>query len=275
MLRIVSTIASATEIVDALDLGRFQVGRSHECDYPPTVLDLPVCTRPRFDVSGSSLDIDRRVRATLAEEASVYEVFADVVEALEPTHILTQTQCRVCAVTLADVEKAISDRHASRPCVVALEPNSLADIWHDIERIAAACQVPERGAELCVSLQQRMNALRRPGATRVAVIEWIEPLMYAGHWIPELIEMAGGRAVTLDDDPEVVIVAPCGFDLQKTRFEARHLPTAASEVPVFLCDANQFITRPGPRVVESLQAFVEILHADEPPRLKGIAWEPL
>jgi len=87
MLRIVSTIASATEIVDALDLGRFQVGRSHECDYPPTVLDLPVCTRPRFDVSGSSLDIDRRVRATLAEEASVYEVFADVVEALEPTHI--------------------------------------------------------------------------------------------------------------------------------------------------------------------------------------------
>ena len=123
-------------MVHALGLGRFQVGRSHECDYPIEVLALPVCTAPRFDVSGDSREIDARVKSTLAEAESVYRVFEDVLRSLEPTHIITQTQCRVCAVSLEDVERALSDRFPTRPRVVALEPNSLDEILRDFLNIA-------------------------------------------------------------------------------------------------------------------------------------------
>src|SRR6202165_4362369 len=145
MARIVSLIASATEIVHALGLGPQQVGRSHECDFPDEVRTLPVCTTPSFQIAGSSAEIDRRVKERVANALSVYEVFQDVLEPLQPTHIVTQTQCRVCAVSLEDVERALAGSISSRPKLVALEPNALADIWRDIRRVAAACGVPERG----------------------------------------------------------------------------------------------------------------------------------
>src|SRR5580698_10054755 len=196
MLRIVSLIASASEIVSALELSPCQVGRSHECDFPPEILALPVCTAPAFPIDGSSAEIDQRVKERLASALSVYEVSREVLDALQPTHVITQTQCRVCAVSLEDVERALTGWVTSRPKLVALEPNALADVWSDIRRVADSCDVPERGAKVVADLQGSMQRIsERAGATnrrpRVACIEWHEPLMAAGNWVPELVEMAG------------------------------------------------------------------------------------
>ena len=200
-------------MVHALGLGDCQVGRSHECDYPPRrVLELPVCTAPVFDIHGDAREIDRRVKETLANAESVYRVFDDVLEKLQPTHIVTQTQCKVCAVSLGDVERALSARFSTRPEVVAMEPNSLQEIYNDIFRLARACGVEDRGEQLAGSIKAEMDEIsavaratgRRP---RIINVEWQEPLMAAGNWIPELISMLGaenlfgtaGAAFAVDD----------------------------------------------------------------------------
>ncbi len=297
-MRIVSLIASATEIVHALDLGPFQVGRSHECDFPIEVRTLPVCTKPGFSLDGSSADIDRRVKQTLATALSVYEVFENVLERLAPTHIITQTQCEVCAVSLKDVERALCGMVSSQPKLVSLEPNALADIWDDIRRVAGACGVSERGAALVASLQERMLAIsciaRTGRRKRVACIEWQEPLMAAGNWVPELVELAGGENLfgtagahspwmdfeqLVAADPDVIVVTPCGYDLEKTRAEMYWLEQnplwKELRAEVYLADGNQFMNRPGPRVVESLRIFAEILHPDlfSPQLRESGAWE--
>jgi len=300
-VRIVSLIASATEIVDALGLGQFQVGRSHECDHPARITALPVSTAPRFDISGDSREIDRRVKETLADASSVYRVFDDVLESLAPTHILTQTQCRVCAVSLADVERALSARFRTRPVVVALEPNSLADIREDILRVARACGVEERGRALLGSIDSRMEriaaAARASGKhPRVALIEWQEPLMAAGNWMPELVSMLGAENLfghagkhspwmnfeeLAASDPDAIIVAPCGYDLERTQAEMHWLTErpdwprlrAVGENRVYLADGNQYFNRPGPRVVETLEILAEILFPEQfAPSLEGRAW---
>ena len=303
-MRIVSLIASATEIVHALDLTRFQVGRSHECDYPEAIQALPICTRPSFPVEGNSAEIDARVKHQVANALSVYEVFQDVLDRLQPTHVITQTQCQVCAVSLEDVERALVGFVASRPKLVALEPNALEDIWSDIRRVATACDVVSTGEHLVESLQSRMEEIssrakesaRRP---RIACIEWHEPLMAAGNWVPELIELAGGENLfgiagqhspwmSWEDlaasNPDVIITSPCGFDLERTRREMYWLTArpewrtlrAVQTGQVYLADGNQYMNRPGPRIVESLQIFAEILHQDLfMPALEGSAWQRL
>jgi len=298
-MRIVSLIASATEIVHALDLGQFQVGRSHECDFPPQVHTLPVCTKPAFSLDGSSADIDRRVKEKLTSALSVYEVFEDVLERLAPTHIITQVQCEVCAVSLKDVERALCGMVSSRPQLVSLNPNALSDIWDDIHRVADSCQVSERGSALVANLRERMQAiscLARTGPRkRVACIEWQQPLMAAGNWVPELVEMANGENLfgvagahspwmdfdqLVAADPDVIVVTPCGYDLEKTRAEMYWLTQnplwRKLRAEVYLADGNQFMNRPGPRVVESLQILAEILHPELfPPELQGLgAWQP-
>jgi iron complex transport system substrate-binding protein len=302
MARIVSLIASATEIVHALGLGPAQVGRSHECDFPDEVRTLPVCTKPSFPVTGSSADIDRKVKERLANALSVYEVFEDVLEKLKPTHIVTQTQCRVCAVSLEDVERALAGSISSRPKLVALEPNALDDIWSDIKRVASACGVASKGEEVVTKLGHEMaqistlarDARRRP---RVACIEWHEPLMAAGNWVPELVELANaenlfGKAglhspwMSWDElvanDPDVIISMPCGFDLERTSQEMYWLTDrpgwselrAVKSGQVYLADGNQYLNRPGPRIVESLKILAEILHPDAfESRLEGVGWE--
>lgn len=287
-MRIVSLIASATEIVHSLGLGDFQVGRSHECDYPPAVRDLPVCTTPVFDIDGNSREIDQRVRETLANAESVYRVFDDVLKRLKPTHILTQTQCKVCAVSLGDVERALSSRFSTRPQVVALEPNSLDDIFDDIRRVAHACGVSydplvtrmhtEMASVACIA---RMTESHR----RVINVEWQEPLMPAGNWIPELVAMLGAENIswrTWEDivaaSPDAIVCMPCGYDLKRAREEMHWLTTrrefASLREHVYITDANQFMTRPGPRVVESLRIFAEILYPESfEPALEGTGWE--
>ncbi len=297
-----SLIASASEIVASLGLSRDQVGRSHECDFPPEILALPICTSPAFPIDGSSAEIDRRVKERLASALSVYEVSRELLDALQPTHVITQTQCKVCAVSLEDVERALTGWVSSRPKLIALEPNALADIWSDIQRVAVACGVPERGANAVAKLQSELRriserACARPSRPRVACIEWHEPLMAAGNWVPELVEMAGAVnlfgqagmhspwmtwAELAEADPDVIITMPCGFDLERIRAEMYWLTDrpewaslrAVRGGQVYLADGNQYFNRPGPRVVESLEILAEILHPDAfEPKLKGAAWQ--
>jgi iron complex transport system substrate-binding protein len=289
--RIVSLIASATEIVCALGFEDRLVGRSHECDYPPGILSLPACSAPKIDVRGTSREIDDRVKSVLVQATSVYSVDTALLDQLAPTVVITQTQCEVCAVSLKDVEAAVCGMASSRPKLVALEPNSLHDVWNDIRRVATALGVPERGEELIDTLNARLVEVARQtlGETShrptIACIEWIDPLMAAGNWVPELVELAGGRNLfgeagrhspwmTWDDlvaaDPDVIAVMPCGFDIPRTRHEMspltdrpewRHLQ-AVREGRVLLTDGNQYFNRPGPRLAESAEILAEILHPD-------------
>ena len=301
-LRILPLISSATEIVHALGLGQFQVGRSHECDFPPSVLSLPVCTRPAIEVDGSSAEIDALVKDRLRRALSVYEVDAELVTRLAPTHIITQTQCEVCAVSLADVERALQADFATDARIIALEPYALADVWADIRRVADACGHGGVGEELVRRLEDRMADLRERAARAdctpsVAAIEWQEPLMAGGNWVPELIEMANGRNLfgvagqhspwmtweqLIEADPDVIVFLPCGFDLARTRSEMHWLSERADwprlravrAGKVYLCDGNQFMNRPGPRLAESLQIFAEILHPELfAPDFEHIGWE--
>lgn len=286
--RIISLIASATEIVCALGMQEHLVGRSHECDFPASIKHLPVCTAPKFNVEGSSYEIDQRVKAVLQEALSVYRVDAARLESLQPTHLITQAQCEVCAVSLKDVERAVCEFTSSQPQIVSLEPNALADIWDDIQKVADALEVPERGRQLIADAKRRMQeiterARQLEARPTLACIEWIEPLMAAGNWMPELAEMAGlenlfGEAgkhspwMTWEElvakDPEVIVVTPCGFDIART-LEEMHLLTnkpgwqslrAVANRRVYVADGNQYFNRPGPRVVESLEIFAEIAH---------------
>lgn len=290
MPRVVSLIASATEIVHALGMEGSLVGRSHECDYPPSVHSLPVCTAPRIDVTGSSRDIDERVKASLRDATSVYKVHVEILKELQPDVILTQTQCEVCAVSRKDVEEAICSWVEGRPRVVSLEPNQLADVWRDIERAAQAMGCVERGQALIQNLQDHMADISQKARTlptpTVACLEWLDPLMAAGNWMPELVEMAGGINLfgqagkhspwmTWEElkqkDPDILLALPCGFDLARTREEMAGLTRhpdwgglkAVRKGQVFLTDGNQFFNRPGPRLLESLEILAEIFHPDQ------------
>jgi iron complex transport system substrate-binding protein len=303
MPRIISLLASSTEIVCALGFEASLVGRSHECDYPPSVRRLPVCTGPRFDVKGSSAEIDRRVKEALQTGPSVYQVDARRLRELRPEVILTQTQCEVCAVSERDVETALADWPGERPRVVALAPNALADVWEDIQRVADALGAPERGRELVARLHGRVDAItiRAGSLTRrptVACIEWVDPLMAAGNWVPELVALAGGEdrfgtagrhapAMTWeklrDTDPEVIVVMPCGLDLERTRQETATLAVrpgwpelwAVRSGRVYVADGNQFFNRPGPRLVESLEILTEVLHPEAFNfGHRGTGWQP-
>jgi iron complex transport system substrate-binding protein len=299
--RIVSLISSATEIIHALGQLPNQVGRSHECDFPAEVAALPVCTRPAIDIHADSREIDRAVKDRVRNALSVYDVFDDVLQQLQPTHIITQTQCEVCAVSLRDVERSVAMRLASKPEIVSLTPNSLADIWDDIRRVASALGISAHGEGVVASLQARMCAISEKARAaeepmRLACIEWIEPLMACGNWTPELVEMAAGinllgkagehsEYVTLEHiaalDPDVIVIAPCGFDIPRTQSEMRWLTNRAEwqslravrEGRVYLADGNQYFNRPGPRLVETLQILAEILHSHRfDPVMHEVGW---
>ncbi len=288
--RIVSLIASATEIVCALGFEEFMVGRSHECDYPPSVEKLPVCSSSKVDVDGSSRAIDDQVRAIVADALSVYRVDAPLLDDLAPTVIVTQTQCEVCAVSLKDVERAVCELVASEPKIVSLEPMDLGDVFKDIRTVAAALGRPERAERLNAGLTARLDAIRERSSGLgarpvVACIEWIDPLMHAENWVPELVEIAGGTVMVgepgshsgyfefermIEADPDVIAVMPCGFDIPRTAAEMPPLAaqpgwselSAVRNDRVFLTDGNQYFNRPGPRVVESAEILAELLHPE-------------
>ena len=286
--RIVSLIASATEIVCALGFESQLVGRSHECDYPPSVKSLPQLTSPKFKVEGSSLEIDQRVKSIVEEALSVYRVDPILLEDLKPTHIITQSQCEVCAVSLKDVEAAVCQLTSSQPVIVSLEPNSLADVWADIMRVGEALNDSDRAEQLIDELQGRMDDIIQrthwvDSNPTVAYVEWIDPLMAGGNWMPELISMAGGLNLfgeagkhspwmtweeLVAKDPDVIFVSPCGFDIART-LEEMHILKNKPEWDslksvragrVFVADGNQYFNRPGPRLAESLEILAEVIH---------------
>ncbi|GAB4326981.1 MAG: cobalamin-binding protein [Phototrophicales bacterium] len=288
-MRIVSLLPSSTEIVCALDLQNQLVARSHECDFPPGVEALPVVTAPKFNPDGRSYEIDQRVKAILQEATSVYRLDADLLKTLNPDVIITQMQCEVCAVSLDEVQRVACEWLELSAEVVALEPNSLTDVLADIQRVAGALHVSERGQQLTQELRQQFDTLAnqtkglpRP---RVALIEWIDPLMAAGNWMPELVEIAGGINlfgeagqhspwISWEDlqaaDPDKIVILPCGYDIPKTLEELSPLVEregwadlrAVRSGDVYITDGNQYFNRPGPRLVDSARILAEILHPE-------------
>lgn len=303
-LRIVSLLPSATEIVACLGLTDALVGRSHECDYPPCVQDLPVCTEARLNSNHPSAQIDRDVQTLVQQALSIYKIKTEVLEQLKPTHIVTQDQCDVCAVNFADVEQATAQLIRSHPQVISLQPNLFNEVWEDIARVAHTLGVKAQPA--LEQLKGRMDAIANkvkvlPTASlpTVVALEWIDPLMAAGNWIPELITIAGGKSrlsvlgkhspylsweSLIETDPDVIVIMPCGFDLERTQQESQVLKEhqgwsslqAVKNGKVFLVDGNAYFNRPGPRLVDSAEILAEIFH----PQLfnfsyRGTGWKPL
>ena len=301
-LRIVSLLPSATETVAALGLTDYLVGRSHECDYPPEVKSLPVCTEARLNSQKNSGEIDQDVQKLMQSALSIYELKTDVLEELKPTHIITQDQCDACAVSMAQVQEATSQLVSSQPKIISLQGNVLTEIWADMKKVADEIGIDSKQA--LADLQARVDACTRisdeiptENRPRVASIEWIDPLMSGGNWIPELIKLAGGNPVLdetgarsrylqwqdlINADPDYIIITPCGFDLERTRQEAETLMTnsdwqnlkAVKNNQVYITDGNAYFNRPGPRLVDSLEILAEILYPQQfSYGYEGKAWE--
>ena len=287
--RIVTLIPSATEIVDLLGLTENIVGRSHECDQPREIENRPVLTRPRLDPQAPSAEIHRTVESLLRDTLAVYDLDAALLAELEPTHIVTQTQCEVCAVGLSDVEAAAA-AHLRKPAeIISLAPMTLGDVIKDVRRLARVFGVDSSSADTLVDRLADISALssRIPDGEkpRVACIEWCDPLMAAGNWVPEIVELAGGvdlfgtagvhaPLINASDlfaaDPDIVVFMPCGFGLERTAADAERLLStpgwneiqAVRTGALFATDGNHFFNRPGPRLVESVEILSEILHPE-------------
>ena len=289
-LRIVSLLPSATEIVAAVGMADRLVGRSHQCDFPAQVRHLPALSATKVRLDGTSRDIDRRVNEIIAQGVSVYRVDAERLRALRPDVILTQTQCAICAVTPADLEDALCEWTGMAPVLVSLEPNDLADVWGDMRKVGEALGAEAAAERAVAGLQGRLATIRATAdraayRPRVAAIEWIDPLMAGGNWMPELIEAAGGDslfatpgqhspwldwAALAAADPDVILLLPCGFTIDQSLADVPLLAarpewaglSAVRRGQVFVIDGHHYFNRPGPRLVESAEMIAEILHPD-------------
>ena len=290
-MRIASLLPSATEIVCALGAREELVGVSHECDFPRGVEQLPILTRVRKTLPRAGGAIHRAVLEILRDALTVYELDTAKLRAAAPEIIVTQDLCDVCAVSLDDVRRALAELELSGVQLVSLKPTRLGDVWEDVRRVGRALGRNERGLTVAMELELRVAAIgarsarqrRRPS---VLTIEWLDPVMIGGTWMPELVAAAGGSALvtkpgehaptlTLEQlaqlDPEVVLIKPCGFDLART---ASELPLLAAQLPwsswqaveagrVFVADGNAFFNRSGPRLVESLEILAACVHPEE------------
>ena len=299
-MKVASLLPSATEIAVALGLGDNLVGRSHECDFPPEVQRLPVCTATKLEKGLRSLEIDRRVQEIVRQGLSVYEVHADLLRSLKPDVILTQTQCAICAVTPADLEESLRAWTGAQPELVSLAPDTMDDVWGDIRRVGAATGRTAQAERLVTDLQTSLDQIRAAGRQlphrpRVAAIEWFDPLMGAGNWIPELVEIAGGEPVLaaagqhspmlewdalVEADPDILVLMPCGYqipqsiaDIQAVSGEPRwRALRAVANGNVFIADGHHFFNRPGPRLVESAQILWETFAAMTSRSNEGDGW---
>lgn len=287
-LKIVSLLPSATEIVCALGLEQSLVGRSHECDYPETITQLPICCEANFDDDLSSSTIDAKVKEILADALSVYTVNREQIKQLNPDIVITQAQCGVCAVSIKDVEDAL-DNYLDKPAkLISLQPNTLSDIFNDIQTVATALGVEETGRNLVEDLQERVDLIRHKlkyieHKPTVVCVEWLEPLMVSGNWIPELVGIAGGKSILAEagkhspyidwdeirlNDPDIIIIMPCGFGIERTMKEMDlllELPgfnelKAVKNNRLYIADGNHYFNRPGPRIVDSIEILAEIIN---------------
>jgi iron complex transport system substrate-binding protein len=283
-MRVVSLLPSATEIVYAL--GVEPVAVSHECDYPPEAAEKPAANAARVDATASSAEIDRQVLEA-ERGGGVYELDLDVVEAADPDLIVTQGLCDVCAVDEVLVEEAV-DRLGLDCEILTTDPHSLEDVLDDVRRVGAATGREARADRLVADLRDRIEAVRETAARaearpRTVVLDWLDPVMTAGHWVPELVELAGGECGFAAEtstprewgeirqyDPDVLVASPCGFDLDQTAENRSDLVdrpgygelTAVREGRVYAIDGHRFMNRPGVRIVDSLEHLAALLHPD-------------
>lgn len=290
--RIVTLLPSATEIVCELGLRDRLVGVTHECDYPSSVELLPKVTQSLIPRDANSFEIDQLVRERLKTKSALYSLNLSILEQLDPDLIVTQSLCDVCAVAEDEVREA-SCHLIGNPQVINLEPSSLEDVFECMRHVGEACGVQSHAHEIIDNLRRRVEQVtersrqiaHRP---RVVVLEWIDPPFCAGHWSPELVRLAGGieaigiegtrsRTVRWDDivaaDPEVLLIACCGFDVPRTLQDIpilREYPSfndlgCTVGNRVYVVDGNAYFSRPGPRLVESLELLAHILHPDRHP----------
>jgi iron complex transport system substrate-binding protein len=286
-MKVVSLLPAATEIVCALGLREELVARSHECDFPAGVEALPALTRARVDSSSTSAEIDEQVRRVVASRLPIYTLDEAKLGALAADVVVTQQACEVCAISYDQVVAAVHGASAGAQ-VLALSPSRLDHIIEDVRRVAGACGVPERGSTVAEDLRRRLEqaATRTTRRPRVAVIEWLAPVMLAGHWVPDSIQAAGGIAVgpepghpspytTWDElralEPDAVIVAPCGFDLARTLRESIPFADRLNGLAprVLLLDGNAYLNRPGPRIVEAVETIAAWLNGGVVPADRG------
>ncbi len=300
-MRLVSLLASATEMIYELGCLDQLVGRSHECDYPPQVLSLPVVSRVQIDIDTSSAQIDAQIKQLTQQTGkpdevalkalSIYAIDVEQLEALRPDVIFTQTQCEVCAVSERDVMRAIEHLTGLRPRVVSLAPHRLNDVWEDVLRVGEALGRHEQAEKLVNGYKKRLGELnkatsRSGSKPRVSILEWLDPLMASGNWTPELVEYAGGENVFGEvgqhspwlswqelqtADPDVLVLSPCGFTLERTMLDVPILqqhPVWASlkavrEGRVYAIDGNQYLNRSGPRLVESAEILGKVIWGEQ------------
>jgi iron complex transport system substrate-binding protein len=298
--RVVSLLPATTEIVAALGHVDALVGRSHECDFPAEVTDLPVISRPRREPVGTSADIHRTVVELLGQVLSIYELDPDTLRDAAPDLIVTQDLCRVCAVAESEVVTAARTHLDADVEVLSCSPVTLGDVYDDIARIGAALGDPEGAQRLVASMREALTASSASvggrSRPRVTLLEWTDPLMAGGNWAAELIEAAGaepvlgvrgGHSPTVTPaqlraaDPDVLVVAPCGYDLERAQQEAPVLAavdgwsdlTAVRDGRVAFVDGSAYVNRPGPRLVDTAEILAAIAHGIGPAvDLEGTAW---
>ncbi len=288
--RIISLLPSSTEIVCGLGLEDALVGISHECDYPASITDRPRLTTPNINIHADSRTIDREVRTLVRDGLSIYKIDTEQLRTLQPDLIITQDQCEVCAVPYAEVVDATRQVLGSQVEVLSLRPTMLHDIWDDIRRIGEATGHIGQADALLEALFDRVKAIMAESTTikeppRVAVIEWIEPLILAGNWVPEMIQIVGAHdglgkmgehslpvewRTVQDYAPDVLLIIPCGYKLDQTLVELptlqnlpgwREMP-AVRQGQVYAVDGNAYFNRPGPRIVDSLEILAGLIHPD-------------
>jgi iron complex transport system substrate-binding protein len=281
-MRVVSLLPSATEMLYALDIE--PVGVSHECDYPPEAAELPAVNSSRVDATASSAEIDDQVQSAV-DEGGVYEIDRETLATLDPDVVVSQGICDVCAVEDSKIREAVTDLELDAE-VVTSDPHSLADMLADIERLGSRLGRPEQAQSVRADLESRIEAItdQTPETgPRVAVLDWLDPVMGAGHWVPEMVERVGGTYGLADPgersrprewsdirayDPEVLVLAPCGFGLDQTRADLSTVTdregwadlSAVETDRVYAIDGHHYMNRPGPRLVDSLAALASAIH---------------
>jgi iron complex transport system substrate-binding protein len=287
--RIVSLLPSSTEICFALGLGDRVVGVSHECDFPPKAAGRPVLTRPMVDPHATSAEIDQQVRALVADGLSGYRIDEELLRELRPDLIITQAVCEVCAVSFAEVHEATARLLGAETSILSLTPLKLADVLDDIVRVGRAARAEDAAQKLVAELRARLDSLRAETTAlprrRTLVLVWLSPPMIAGHWTPELVRIAGGEPILGHDgaptgpvewsaivaaEPEVVLIAPCGFRVEQSLRELRALATvpgfaefdAVRAGHVAIADGNAFFNRPGPRLVDSAEIAAAAIYPE-------------
>jgi iron complex transport system substrate-binding protein len=288
-MRIASFLASGTEICVALGLQDSVIAISHECDWPPDVLDRPRLSRPRFDPSGmSSREIDGALRRAMQEHGSVYEIDEDLLTQLSPDIILTQAVCEVCAVPTPGIRDLVARRGMSAN-VVSLDAHTVQDIIDSIVEVGAVTDATGQAADVTADLQARIENVRHAvagaGLPRVLALEWLDPPFAPGHWVPEMIEIAGGENLAgtagshstqttwgalKDLDPDALIIMPCGYDLAATKRDANAArarlrdvaPRAIDSSRAYIVDGSAYFNRSGPRFVTGIEILAGLLHPD-------------